>query len=89
MAETPSHEMGSREDTLDGSSMGAKLAVNAGAAEAVTIQDARQHVKIDSRPCRGSSAVSESQKPRCSQLVIREMDANAVPAALLTKALVS
>jgi len=59
-----------------------QLAVNAGAAKAVTIQGARQHGTIDSRPWRGSSAISKSQKPGCSQLVTREMQAKGVPGAL-------
>jgi phosphoglycerate-specific signal transduction histidine kinase len=41
----------------------------------------------DSPPRGGSSAISESQKPSCSQLVIREMQVKGVPAALLTKTL--
>jgi len=39
-------------DTVDGSSTGAQLAVNAGAVKAVTIQGPRQHGTIDSRPWR-------------------------------------
>jgi hypothetical protein len=71
-------------DTVDGSSTGAQLAVNAGAVKGVTIQGSRQQRYDRSTALeRGASAISESQKTSCSQRVIREMQqAKGVPAAL-------